>query len=85
MNNAKVIEGLKPELFWKYLAEISNIPRGSGNEAGIRAFIQGVWKFCTKLCERFCFFDLPLHPSTQTPFCQYPYAFTDLLLQLCTG
>jgi len=30
MSNA--IEGLKPELVWKYFAEISKIPRGSKNE-----------------------------------------------------
>ena len=29
------IEGLKPELLWKYFAEISKIPRGSKNEAAI--------------------------------------------------
>ncbi|MGA7160875.1 MAG: aminoacyl-histidine dipeptidase [Bacteroidota bacterium] len=37
MSNA--IEGLKPELVWKYFAEISKIPRGSKNEKQISAFI----------------------------------------------
>ena len=32
---ASAIEGLKPELVWKYFAEISKIPRGSKNEAAI--------------------------------------------------
>jgi dipeptidase D len=33
MSNA--IEGLKPQLVWKYFAEIARIPRGSKNEAAI--------------------------------------------------
>jgi dipeptidase D len=33
------IEGLKPELVWKYFAEISRIPRGSKNEAAISQFV----------------------------------------------
>ncbi|MBI3585673.1 MAG: aminoacyl-histidine dipeptidase [Ignavibacteriales bacterium] len=37
MSNA--IEGLKPELVWKYFAEISKIPRGSKNEKQISAYI----------------------------------------------
>jgi dipeptidase D len=37
MSNA--IEGLKPELVWKYFAEISKIPRGSKNEKEISAYI----------------------------------------------
>lgn len=37
MSNA--IEGLKPELVWKYFAEISKIPRGSKNEKQISAHI----------------------------------------------
>lgn len=39
MKNEKVVRGLKPKLFWEYLASISEIPRGSGNEAGIRTFV----------------------------------------------
>jgi dipeptidase D len=34
-----VIEGLKPELVWKYFAEISLIPRGSKNEAAISKYV----------------------------------------------
>jgi len=37
MSNA--IEGLKPELVWKYFAEISRIPRGSKNEAAATQYI----------------------------------------------
>ncbi len=37
MSNA--IEGLKPELVWKYFAEISRIPRGSKNEKQISAYV----------------------------------------------
>ncbi len=37
MSNA--IEGLKPELVWKYFAEISKIPRGSKNEKQISAYV----------------------------------------------
>jgi dipeptidase D len=33
------IEGLKPELVWKYFAEISKIPRGSKNEAAISKYV----------------------------------------------
>ncbi len=33
------IEGLKPELVWKYFAEISRIPRGSKNEAAATQYI----------------------------------------------
>jgi dipeptidase D len=33
------IEGLKPELLWKYFAEISRIPRGSKNEAAISKYV----------------------------------------------
>ncbi len=33
------IEGLQPELVWKYFAEISRIPRGSKNEARISAYV----------------------------------------------
>lgn len=37
MTNA--IAGLKPELVWKYFAEISQIPRGSKNEAAIINYV----------------------------------------------
>lgn len=33
------IEGLKPELVWKYFAEISRIPRGSKNEAAASRYV----------------------------------------------
>jgi len=33
------IQGLKPELVWKYFAEISRIPRGSKNEAAISKYV----------------------------------------------
>jgi dipeptidase D len=33
------LEGLKPELLWKYFAEISKIPRGSKNEKKISDFV----------------------------------------------
>jgi len=33
------IEGLKPELVWKYFAEISRIPRGSKNEAAATKYV----------------------------------------------
>ena len=36
---ADPIEGLKPELIWKYFAEISRIPRGSKNEAAISKYV----------------------------------------------
>jgi dipeptidase D len=36
---AAAIEGLKPELVWKYFAEISRIPRGSKNEAAATKFV----------------------------------------------
>ncbi len=41
---ANAIEGLKPELLWKYFAEISRIPRGSKNEAAISKYVVGVAK-----------------------------------------
>jgi len=37
MSNA--IEGLKPELVWKYFAEIAKIPHGSKNEAAISKYV----------------------------------------------
>ena len=37
MSNA--IEGLKPELVWKYFAEISRIPRGSKNETAMTKYV----------------------------------------------
>src|SRR5512136_1631573 len=33
------IDGLKPELVWKYFAEISRIPRGSKNEAAASRYV----------------------------------------------
>ena len=33
------IDGLKPELLWKYFAEISRIPRGSKNEKAVSAYV----------------------------------------------
>ncbi|MGA9118962.1 MAG: aminoacyl-histidine dipeptidase [Bacteroidota bacterium] len=36
---ASAIEGLKPELVWKYFAAISKIPRGSKNEAAISKYV----------------------------------------------
>ncbi|HEY6952551.1 MAG TPA: beta-Ala-His dipeptidase, partial [Bacteroidota bacterium] len=36
---ANAIEGLKPELLWKYFAEISKIPRGSKNEKKISNYV----------------------------------------------
>jgi len=36
---SSAIEGLKPELVWKYFAEISRIPRGSKNEAAATQYI----------------------------------------------
>jgi dipeptidase D len=36
---SSAIEGLKPELAWKYFAEISRIPRGSKNEAAATQYV----------------------------------------------
>ena len=36
---ANSLSGLKPELVWKYFAEISKIPRGSKNEKKISAYV----------------------------------------------
>jgi dipeptidase D len=36
---SSAIEGLKPELVWKYFAEISKIPRGSKNETAIAKYV----------------------------------------------
>ena len=36
---SEAIQGLKPELVWKYFAEISRIPRGSKNEAAISKYV----------------------------------------------
>lgn len=35
----RVLEGLKPELVWKYFEEISQIPRGSKNEKAISNYV----------------------------------------------
>jgi len=36
---ANALEGLKPELLWKYFGEIAKIPRGSKNEAAITKYV----------------------------------------------
>jgi dipeptidase D len=36
---SEAIQGLKPELVWKYFAEISRIPRGSKNEAAATQYV----------------------------------------------
>ncbi|MBP8976202.1 MAG: aminoacyl-histidine dipeptidase [Bacteroidetes bacterium] len=36
---ARILEGLKPELVWKYFEEISRIPRGSKNEKAISKYV----------------------------------------------
>jgi dipeptidase D len=36
---ANAIEGLKPELVWKYFAEVARIPRGSKNEKQISSYV----------------------------------------------
>jgi dipeptidase D len=36
---SNTVSGLKPELVWKYFAEISQIPRGSKNEKKISAYV----------------------------------------------
>ena len=36
---SKAIDGLKPELVWKYFAEIARIPRGSKNEAAVSKYV----------------------------------------------
>lgn len=41
---SSAIEGLKPELVWKYFAEISKIPRGSKNETAIINYVLDVAK-----------------------------------------
>ncbi len=41
---SQAIEGLKPELVWKYFAEISRIPRGSKNEAAISKYVMDTAK-----------------------------------------
>ncbi len=38
------IEGLKPELVWKYFAEIARIPRCSGNESAISKYVAATAK-----------------------------------------
>ncbi len=41
---SKAIEGLKPELVWKYFAKIAEIPHGSKNETAISAYVMGTAK-----------------------------------------
>jgi len=38
------LNGLEPQLVWKYFGEIAGIPRGSGNEKQIAAYVMGVAK-----------------------------------------
>jgi len=40
----RVLEGLMPELVWKYFEDISMIPRGSGNESQIADFLENFAK-----------------------------------------
>lgn len=35
----RAVQGLKPEALWKYFSEISDIPRESGNEEGVRQYL----------------------------------------------
>ena len=42
MINENAIEGLEPKNCWKYLAEIAEIPRGSGNEEGVRNYVLSI-------------------------------------------
>ncbi|MBM4167562.1 MAG: aminoacyl-histidine dipeptidase [Ignavibacteria bacterium] len=41
---SEALKGLEPQLVWKYFGEISKIPRGSGNEKQIAAYVIGVAK-----------------------------------------
>jgi len=41
---SSALEGLRPELVWKYFGEIAAIPRGSKNEAAITKYVAGVAK-----------------------------------------
>lgn len=41
---SSAIDGLKPELVWKYFAEISKIPRGSKNESAIIDYVLEIAK-----------------------------------------
>lgn len=42
--NLDVVRGLKPELLWRYFAELSTIPRGSENEAAVAEFVYNLAK-----------------------------------------
>lgn len=44
MSNKTVVEGLKPEEVLKYFSELSDVPRGSGNEKGVSDFLAGFAK-----------------------------------------
>ncbi len=35
----KAVQGLKPERLWNYFSDLSDIPRESGNEEGVRQFL----------------------------------------------
>lgn len=41
---SRALEGLKPELVWKYFGAIARIPRGSKNEAAIARFVMNTAK-----------------------------------------
>lgn len=44
MSNKTVIEGLQPAEVLKYFSELSDVPRGSGNEKGVSDFLVGFAK-----------------------------------------
>ena len=48
----RVINGYKPDSLFKYFEEISAIPRGSGNEAAVAAYIEGVAREKGHFCLR---------------------------------
>ena len=37
-DNINTVKGMEPENVWKYFAEISSVPRGSGNEEKISEY-----------------------------------------------
>jgi len=40
VSNLDVVAGLKPEKLWKHFAKISEIPRGSGDEAAVMSYLR---------------------------------------------
>jgi dipeptidase D len=38
---AKPFEGLEPARMWRYFSDLTHIPRETGNEAGVRAYVRG--------------------------------------------